>query len=102
MRLTDLAKKPVLTKFVLDDEDTVKEYGEELEFYTLQPFPMEVFMKFQMRDFKDQKGLMKETIDVLSEVILDEEGKLVMTEGKVLPMAVLLRVITKLTAELGK
>lgn len=102
MKLSELTKKPVLTKFMLDDEDTVKEFGESLEFYTLQPFPLDVFMKFQMRDMTDTKNLMKETIDVLSEVILNEDGTQVMSDGKVLPVVVLLRVITKLTTELGK
>ena len=102
MRLTELTKKPVLTKLTLDDEDTVKEYGEPLEFYTLQPVPLDVFMKFQMRDIDDTKNFMKDTIEVLSEIILNEEGKKVLVDGQVLPMPILLKVIGTLTTAMGK
>ena len=98
MRITDLTKQPTLTLLSLDDEETVAKYGEPLEFYTLSPFPLDVFMKFQLRDTKD----LSSTITVLKDVILDVDGKKVLSGDLVLPIPVLLKVISKLTVELGK
>ena len=98
MKVQDLVKKPTLTKLTLDDEETVTTYGEPLDFYTLQPFPLSLFMKFQLRDYKDFNA----TVEVLKEVILDETSKPVLTEDNVLPLPVLLKIITKITTELGK
>jgi hypothetical protein len=98
MKLTDLASTPVLTKIVLDDADTIEEFGEALDFYTHLPIPLDVFLKFQMRESMD----LTSTVAILKDVILDEDGKQVMADGKVLPVTVLLRAVTKLTSELGK
>jgi hypothetical protein len=102
MKVADLAKKPTLTKLTLDDEDTIKEYGESLDFYTLKPFPLDIFMKFQLRGAGDNAPDLKKTVEVLKDVVLDEKGKPIMVDGFVLPIPVLIRCISKLTTELGK
>jgi hypothetical protein len=97
MKLTDLVSKPALTKLTLDDEETVKQYGEPLDFYTMLPMPLDVFMQFQLStDGKDN------LVNVLKDVILDEEGKKVLRDGKTMPPTLLMQVVNKIVAELGK
>ena len=97
MKLTDLVSKPALTKLTLDDEDTVAKYGEPLDFYTMLPMPLDVFMKFQLStDGKDN------LVTVLKDVILDEEGNKVLQEGKTMPPTLLMSVVNKIVIELGK
>ena len=45
MKLSTLAAKPKLALIILDDEDTMKEFGESLEFYSWDRQPIDVFMK---------------------------------------------------------
>jgi hypothetical protein len=99
MKLADLVAKPTLTKLTLDDEAIVAEYGEPLDFYTLLPIPMDIFLKFQLRETMD----LASTITVLKDVILDEQGNRVLVDGvQFKDVTVLLKAITKLTEEMGK
>jgi hypothetical protein len=99
MELSDLIVTPTLTPVVLDDEDTVKKYGEPMTFYTLLPMPIETFLKFQMRETFD----LKTTIDILKDVILDKDGKQIIV-GLAQPknIGLLFKAVTKLTEEMGK
>ena len=45
MKLSALTAKPVLVQIVLDDEATIAEYGESVDFWTWDRQPMDVFMK---------------------------------------------------------
>lgn len=48
MKLSQLAAKPQLVKVVLDDQDTLEQFGEALEFYTWDRQPMEVLLKWPL------------------------------------------------------
>lgn len=98
MNLKDIAKKPELIKLTLDDEDTVREYGEALEFYTWDRQPIDTFLK--MANNIGQNTAM--VVEVVQTLVLDSEGQQVMTDGVALPSAVLLRVINKIVEQLGK
>jgi len=99
MRLSQLSAKPVLVQVILDDKDIVDEYGESLEFYTWDRQPMNVFMKLASIDLKSDSN---DLLGVIKTLILDEEGKEVITNDNMLPAKVLMRAITKISELLGK
>ena len=98
MKLTQLTAEPKLVQVFLDDEETVKEYGESLEFYTWDRQPMTVFIKLA----EAEAGRFANIVDVMKELILDEAGRPVMTGEHVLPSKILMRAISKITDLLGK
>lgn len=100
MKLKALASKPQLVRVVLDDEDTLKEYGEELEFYVWDKQPLARFVKFASVT-QDSENF-PELIDFCAELIMDEDGQPVMSEGEVLPAAVMVRCINRVVEQLGK
>lgn len=98
MKLTALASKPQLIPVVLDDEDIIKEYGESIEFYTWDKQPLDTYLTLASTDFNDQKAVM----EIVKTLILDEDGTEIVNSENTLPVAVLLKAITKLTESLGK
>lgn len=98
MKINQIASKPQLIKVVLNDENTVKELGEELEFWTWDRQPLDKFMKLATIR-QDQP---EEIIGVVRELILDEEGKVVIQGDVMLPTQILIRIIQKVVEVLGK
>lgn len=98
MKLSQLAAKPQLVLVVLDDEETIKEHGEPIEFYTWDRQPLETFMKLANITQADAGGM----IDIVRTMILDEAGKPVINKDNMLPTPILLRSIQKIVAFLGK
>lgn len=100
MKLSQLAAKPKLIKLTLEDEDVVKEYGEPLEFWTWDRQPLDVFM--QLASSTQGKNNAAEMIGIVRTLILDEDGKEVITGDKMLPSSILLKVIGIVVEALGK
>jgi len=98
MKLNQLAAKPKLIPFILDDEDTVKEFGEPVEFYSYDRQPLEVFMKLASAQQQDMSSM----IDIVRTLILDEEGKQILVGENMLPSTLLIRAIAKIVEKLGK
>jgi hypothetical protein len=98
MKLSQLSAKPQLIDVHIDDEDTIKEFGEAIEFWTWDRQPMEVFMKLANMNNNDTANI----IDVVKTLILDETGKEILTKDSMLPTHVLMKAITKVTELLGK
>lgn len=98
MKLSELAKKPQLTKIVIDDEDTVKEYGEALEFWTWDRQPMDVFLKLAAIDQSNTASV----IEAVRDLVLDENGQKIITKEVSLPTKILMRVIAVVVESLGK
>lgn len=98
MRLTQLTAKPQLIKMVLDDEDTMKEYNEAIEFHTWDRQPMDVFMKLASATEGNVTGI----IGIVKDLILDEHGKPILTGDVMLPTKILMRAIAKVTTALGE
>lgn len=98
MKLNQLAAKPQLVKFEIDDEDTIKEFGESLEFYSWDRQPLDVFM--QLANAQRDNGA--QLIDIVRKLILDEDGKEIITKDVMLPSNVMIRVIAKIVERLGK
>jgi hypothetical protein len=98
MKLSQLAAKPQLIKLTIDDKDTVKEHGEAIDFWTWDRQPLDTFMKLANSD-QANAGAM---IDIVRTLILDENGKEVITKDVMLPSTVLIKVISKIVETLGK
>jgi hypothetical protein len=98
MKLSQLAKKPQLIKMTLDDEETVKEYGEPLEFFTWDRQPIDVFLKLADSAGKNASSM----ISVVKDMILDDNAKPFIKDDQSLPGPVLFKVVNKLVEALGK
>jgi hypothetical protein len=98
MKLSDITSEPKLIELSIDDEDTVKEFGEALTFHTWDRQPMDVFLRLANIDQKNTGDL----INIVKTLILDEKGKPVLTDKNMLPTNVLMRAIAKVTEQLGK
>lgn len=98
MKLTQLAAKPKLVKFSLDDKETVEEYGEPIEFYMYDRQPLDIFLRMAALSGKDNT----EMIVVVKDLILDEDGKPVLNNDTLLPSKVMLKVIGAVIEKLGK
>ena len=98
MKLTQLTAKPQLISMLLDDEDTIKEYGEAIEFHTWDRQPMDIFMKLASATEGNVSGI----ITIVKDLILDEHAKPILSGDTMLPTKVLMRAIAKVTSALGE
>lgn len=97
MKLNELSKEPKLLLIALDDEATISEYGEPLEFYTWDRQPLDVFMKLASAKHTDPASM----IDAIRPMILDETGTQVIRGNNMIPANIMVKAITKLVKELG-
>lgn len=98
MKLTKIAAKPQLVKVELDDEEIQAEFGESLEFWTWDRQPLDTFMKLA----NAEKNNFGNVVDVIRTLILDEDGRQVISDDVVLPSGVMIKVIGKVVELLGK
>ena len=99
MKLSQIAAAPKLIEVCIDDEDIIKEYEEALTFYTWDRQPMDVFTRMaNLSESSDIAGL----LDIVRTLVLDEDGKEILTKESTLPTTVLMKVIQKVTEHLGK
>lgn len=98
MKLSQLTAKPQLIDVHIDDEETIKEFGEAIEFYTWDRQPMDVFMKLANATGNDTSGI----INIVRTLILDDKGKEILKDDAMLPTHVLMKAIGKVTELLGK
>lgn len=98
MKLSQLSAEPKLIEVTLDDEDTVSTYGEAVTFYTYDRQPIDVFMRLANIDMNNTANV----VDVVKNLLLDEDGKEILSKNRVLPMAIMMKAITKVTELLGK
>ena len=98
MKLTELASKPKLVKVLIDDKEIVEKYGEEIEFFINDRLPIQEYTKLASIKTDDAVAM----YNALRNLILDENGKPVMDDEKVLPVDVLNASVVKVTESLGK
>lgn len=98
MKLTQLSAKPQLIKISIDDEDTVKEFGESLDFWIYDRQPLDQFIRLAQMKTENFGDL----IEVVNAMVLDEEGKRVLEGENMLPTNVMTKVIGKVVETLGK
>ena len=98
MKLTQLAAKPQLIRVELDDEETKLTYGESLEFWIWDRQPIDQFIK--MATMKGEN--FGELVKLVNEMVLDEEGKTIATDGMTFPNSIMTKIIAKVVDTLGK
>lgn len=104
MKLSEITKKPQLIEVLIDDEETVKEFGEALTFHTWDRQPMDVFIKLAnlASNIENQNPNIGDMIGVAKSLILDEKGKEIIKDGTMMPTNILIKVVQKVTESLGK
>lgn len=98
MKLEQLASKPQLTKLTIDDPDIIEQYGEALEFYVWDRLDMTTYTRLAGIDQADVSDMYV----ALRDMILNDQGKPVMTDELVLPMDVMTAAVEKVVKSLGK
>lgn len=98
MKLTQLAVEPKLIKVTIDDEATLKEHEEPIEFWCYDRQPIASFVKFA----NNTEENLEELFAFCQDLILDEEGKKVLVDGRVLPTQLLMKCVNKVVELLGK
>ena len=104
MKLSEITQKPQLIEVLIDDKDTIKEYGEALSFHTWDRQPMDVFIKLAnlASNIENKNPNIGDMIDVVRDLIVDEKGKPLLTDNNAMPTNILVKVIQKVTESLGK
>lgn len=97
MKLAQLAATPKLVKITIDDEETVQAYGEPVDFWIYDRQDMDTFMKLANVG-EDNMG---EIVSIVNEMVRDEDGKPVLSDGKALPTTLTLKVIEQVVTQLG-
>lgn len=98
MKLSQLAAKPQLIKICLDDNATIEQYGEVIEFWTWDRQPLDTFMKLANTDANNVGSM----IGIIRGLILDENGAEILRDEAMLPTPVLIAVIGRIVETLGK
>jgi hypothetical protein len=98
LNLTQLASKPQLVKITLDSEAIKTKYLDELEFWIYDRQPIEQFIKMATNQ-TDNYG---EMIRMVNELVMDENGNKIITDGNSLPNDVMIAVIGAVVERLGK
>lgn len=98
MKLSEITSEPKLIEISLNDEEILKEYSEPLTFYTWDRQPMDVFLRLANLEQKNTGDL----INIVKTLILDENGKQILTDKNMLPTGILMKAIAKVTEQLGK
>jgi hypothetical protein len=98
MKLTQLTAKPQLIQISIDDEETVAEYGEPIEFWIWDRYPMKKFMKLVNIGEENYD----EIIDLVEDLVLDESGNRILNNENLLPTRVMSKVVGRVVETLGK
>lgn len=98
MKLAELAKEPKLVKIEIDDEAVVEKYGETVEFWIYDRVDMETFMKLATLEGNQD---INDIIVVMQKLILDENGKSIISKEKVLPNDIMIKAVEKTVSALG-
>lgn len=98
LKLTQLAAKPQLINILINDPAIVEKYGDELEFWIYDRQPIDQFIKMATASQTNQGDLIK----MVNDLVLDDKGKPVVSDGTSLPNDVMLAVIGAVIERLGK
>lgn len=98
MNLEQLATEPQLIKCVLDDEETLEQYAEALEFWVWDKQPITNYARFMTAETADPTKL----LEFCQTMILNSSGEPVITQGKILPTQVMVKAVNKVVERMGK
>lgn len=99
MKLETLASKPQLIKIEIADEAIVKTYGETIEFWIYDRQDMDVYMT--MASLSGASNNLVEVAKLVKDLIHNEDGQPILTDGQMLPMDIMVKVIEETLKRLG-
>jgi len=85
MKLNSIVQSATLERFIIDDEEIVAEYGDELEFYAYHDAALA-----GLNFIEEHEVTYEETVDILKLLILNKDGLPVVKSGYKLPNKVML------------
>ncbi len=100
MNINKFTTKPELIVITIDDEDIKTKYNEPdgITFYTYDIVSLKTYFEFATGNQGQHEYLVK----LINQMILDADGKPVITDGKELPFDIAAAAIGKLGELLGK
>ena len=96
MQLKELAQKPKLELVTVDTPVIVEAYGEPLEFYMMDRQDLPTYLK--LAQIKDNQ---EEIFDIVKDIVLDDKGKRVLSDGELLPVDIMVPVLEAAIQRLG-
>lgn len=96
MQLKELAKKPKLELVTVDTPVIVEAYGEPLEFYMMDRQDLPTYLK--LAQIKDNQ---EEIFEIVKDIVLDDKGKRVLSDGELLPVDIMVPVLEAAIKRLG-
>lgn len=97
MKLQSLAAEPKLINILIEDEETVTRYGESIDFWMWDRQDLDVFLRLSTVDSDSYSSI----AEVVSKLVLNEDGNPVLTGNNLLPVDVMLKVIDITITRLG-
>lgn len=99
MDISKFAKKPTLTKIVIDDDEIIQAYGEAIEFHMLDQMSISTYFDFyRLQQEQDSDKLN----DLLRKIVLKEDGTPALSLEEILPVDLTLNLLVKINEFLGK
>ena len=99
MDISKFAKKPVLTKIVMDDAEIVETYGEVIEFHMLDQMSISTYFEFyRLQQEQDSDKLN----DLIRKIILKDDGTPALADDEMFPVDLTLGLLVKINEFLGK
>jgi hypothetical protein len=96
--LKSLSSKPKLVQLIIDDEDTIRDYGEAVEFWTYDRQPLHTYLEISQTFGKDPV----KTEALLSGLLFEEDGTKSFNEGEMPDANLMAKALTKVMEKLGK
>ena len=99
MDISKFAKKPILTKIVMDDPEVIEVYGEVIEFHMLDQMSISTYFEFYRLQQEQNSDKLN---DLLRKIVLKEDGTPALTEEEIFPVDITLALLVKINDFLGK
>ena len=101
--LSSIATKPKLIPLVLDSDETVAEYGGELEFFVKDRYPVAQFMEMMKvgETARDNEESKFKLIEMTLPMMLNEDGKPLLDDEHEINPVVALEAVHKVLEYLG-
>jgi hypothetical protein len=99
MDISKFAKKPTLTRIVMDDAEIVETYGEVIEFHMLDQMSISTYFEFYKLQQEENSNKLN---DLIRKIILKEDGTPALADDEMFPVDLTLGLLVKINEFLGK
>lgn len=97
MKLKELAAKPQLIELTINDDSTVENYGEPIQFWIYDRQSMSTYMRLAQLDFSNSDEL----VNLFKTLILDEAGMPIVEDDAQLPPDLMMKAVESVILALG-